>query len=369
LDKGKSMKILNIVGTRPNYIKIAPLIEQMDQSTKINYSLIHTGQHYDENMNQIFFDQLGIPSPNLNLGVKGGSSVKQVSQILENIEPVLLQEKPHAILVVGDVNSTLACSMAAAYHNIKVIHVEAGLRSFDLSMPEEINRVLTDKISDLLFVTEESGMKNLAKEGIDPQKIHFVGNVMIDTLLKHKKFAEDNSRILDRLGLKSQKYSVVTLHRPSNVDQKAVLQDVLESLAVLAREIPVVFPIHPRTEKRIKEFKLGQFTKDLILIPPTSYLNMIQLISNSKMVLTDSGGVQEETTILNIPCLTLRKNTERPVTLEKGTNILVGTKPNDILKAAKNIKVNRGGKGSHPELWDGLAAKRIVEVLENWKLF
>jgi UDP-N-acetylglucosamine 2-epimerase (non-hydrolysing) len=365
----KSMKILNIVGTRPNYIKIAPLIEQMDQSAKINYSLIHTGQHYDENMNQIFFDQLGIPSPNFNLGVKSGSSVQQVSQILEKFETILLQEKPHAILVVGDVNSTLACSMTAAYHNIKVIHVEAGLRSFDRSMPEEINRILTDKISDLLFVTEESGMKNLAKEGIDPQKIHFVGNVMVDTLLKHKELAEDNSKILDRLDLKSQQYAVVTLHRPSNVDEKAVLQDVLESLAVLAREIPVVFPIHPRTENRIKEFKLSHFTKDLILIPPTSYFNMIQLMSNSKMVLTDSGGLQEETTILNIPCLTLRKNTERPVTLEQGTNTLVGTKPNDILKAAKNIKLNREGNGSYPELWDGLAAKRIVEVLESWKPF
>lgn len=362
----KPMKILNIVGTRPNYIKIAPLIEQMDQSASITYSLIHTGQHYDENMNQIFFDQLGIPSPNINLGVKGDSSIQQVSQILEKFEPVLLQEKPQAILVVGDVNSTLACSMAAAYNNIKVIHVEAGLRSFDLSMPEEINRMLTDKISDLLFVTEESGLKNLAKEGIDPQKIHFVGNVMVDTLLKHKKFAEDNSEILDRLDLKPQKYAVVTLHRLSNVDQKVVLQNILESLEMLAQDLPVVFPLHPRTERKIQEFKLKSSIKNLTLIPPVSYLDMVQLLAQSQLVLTDSGGIQEEATILKIPCLTLRENTERPVTIEKGTNILVGVDGDDILNAAQKVLSHENKEGSIPELWDGLAAKRIVGVLENW---
>ncbi|MBC8283755.1 MAG: UDP-N-acetylglucosamine 2-epimerase (non-hydrolyzing) [Nitrospinae bacterium] len=363
------MKILNIVGTRPNYIKIAPLIEQMDQSSKITHSLIHTGQHYDENMNQIFFDQLGLPSPTINLGVRGDSSIQQISQVLEKFEPVLLQEKPHAILVVGDVNSTLACSMAAAYHNIKVIHVEAGLRSFDLRMPEEINRMLTDRISDLLFVTEESGMKNLAKEGINPQKIHFVGNVMVDTLLKHKKLAEENSKILDILGLDFSRYAVVTLHRPSNVDKKVVLQNILESLNTLAQDLPIVFPLHPRTERKIQEFQLKTSIKNLTLIPPVSYLDMIQLLAQSQLVLTDSGGIQEETTILKIPCLTLRENTERPITVEKGTNILVGINTDDILRAANKVLSHENNKGSYPELWDGLAAKRIVEVLEGWELF
>ncbi|MBT3510989.1 MAG: UDP-N-acetylglucosamine 2-epimerase (non-hydrolyzing) [Nitrospina sp.] len=361
------MKILNIVGTRPNFIKIAPIIEQMDQSAKISYALIHTGQHHDENMNQTFFNQLNIPSPDVNLGVRGGSNIQQVSQILQKFEPVLLRERPHAVLVVGDVNSTLACAMVAAYHGIKVVHVEAGLRSFDLSMPEEINRILTDKISDLLFVTEASGMKNLAREGIDPQKTHFVGNVMVDTLLKYQDFAANSSEILNAHDLKSKQYIVLTLHRPSNVDRKEVLQGILEAMVGLAQELSVVFSIHPRTEKKIKEFHLSHLIENLILIPPVPYLDMLQLMSNSKLVLTDSGGIQEETTILKVPCLTLRENTERPVTIEKGTNVLAGTKRDDILNAATQILACENKKGSCPELWDGFAAKRIVEILEDWE--
>ncbi|MBT3515728.1 MAG: UDP-N-acetylglucosamine 2-epimerase (non-hydrolyzing) [Nitrospina sp.] len=362
------MKILNIVGTRPNFIKIAPIIEHMNKSTRISHSLIHTGQHYDENLNQIFFDQLSIPSPELNLEVKSESNVQQISQILQRFEPILLQEKPDAVLVVGDVNSTLACSMAATFHDIKVIHVEAGLRSFDMSMPEEINRMLTDKISDLLFVTEKSGIKNLSEEGIAPEKIHFVGNVMVDTLLKHKKLACDSSEILDKLKLEPGKFILTTLHRPSNVDQKSNLKSILESLAMLSKELPVVFPIHPRTEKKIKEFNFNPLINNLTLIPPTPYLDMIQLMASSKLVLTDSGGIQEETTILKIPCFTLRENTERPVTIEKGSNILVGTDQNKILNTIRASLSGEGKKSSSPELWDGLAAQRIVEVLENWKV-
>jgi UDP-N-acetylglucosamine 2-epimerase (non-hydrolysing) len=360
------MKILNVVGARPNFIKIAPIIEQMKQSPRIVCTLLHTGQHYDENMNAAFFNQLNIPSPDINLGIKDASNVQQIAQVLQKFEPIVLREKPHAILVVGDVNSTLACSMVAAYHKIKIIHVEAGLRSFDLSMPEEINRMLTDKISDLLFVTESSAVENLKKEGIDPNKIHVVGNVMVDTLLKYKTLASESSKILDLLELQPKQYALLTLHRPENVDDKNVLQGILETVVELSQKISIVFPIHPRTKNSIYNFKLNDLLRGLKLTPPLSYFDMVQLMQNSKLVLTDSGGIQEETTILDIPCLTLRKNTERPITVKEGTNVVVGTQKADILLYAFNALKRVTKAGKYPELWDGSSAKRIVGIIENW---
>jgi UDP-N-acetylglucosamine 2-epimerase (non-hydrolysing) len=362
------MKILNVVGTRPNFVKIAPIIEQIGKSSQLTCALVHTGQHYDKNMNQTFFDQLSIPNPDINLDIKGGSNVQQVSQVMEKFETVIERENPQAVLVVGDVNSTLACSMVSAYHGIKVIHIEAGLRSFDLSMPEEINRMLTDKISDLLFITEESAKENLEREGIDPKKIKFVGNVMADTLLKHKEMASNSSNILVDLKLKPQQYSFLTLHRPSNVDSKEVLEGIMQAIRKLSKEIAVVFPIHPRTKNNIYKFKLAHLLEGLILTPPIPYWDMVCLMENSRLALTDSGGIQEETTILNIPCLTLRNNTERPITIVKGTNTLAGNQPEKIFSIAKKIIESKNRTVSRPNYWDGFAAQRIVNVLEKWNL-
>ncbi|KMP10767.1 UDP-N-acetylglucosamine 2-epimerase [Candidatus Nitromaritima sp. SCGC AAA799-A02] len=360
------MRILNIVGTRPNFIKMAPLMEQMLPSPAIDPILLHTGQHYDENMSRLFFDQLKIPKPDFDLGVGSESNANQIGEIIKRVDPVLEQEKPDAVLVVGDVNSTMACALAASYREIPVFHVEAGLRSFDRSMPEEINRIVTDSLSDLLFVTEKSGLENLAREGIDSKKVHFVGNVMVDTLLRHKETAEQTSRALDTLKLEKRQYVVLTLHRPSNVDQPGILESVLQGVLELSKQIPVVFPIHPRTRKKISEFGLDLLLEPLILVEPQPYLDMVNLMSHARMLLTDSGGIQEETTILQVPCLTLRENTERPVTLERGTNTLVGTGNGAILSAAEKILTTEGKKASRPELWDGAAAQRILKILNDW---
>ncbi|MFQ5672482.1 MAG: non-hydrolyzing UDP-N-acetylglucosamine 2-epimerase [Nitrospinales bacterium] len=361
------MKILNIVGTRPNFIKMAPLMEQMLKTGDITPILLHTGQHYDENMNRVFFDQLGIPKPEVDLEVGSGTNAWQIAEIIKRFEAALDRYAPDAVLVVGDVNSTLACSLVASYHKIPVFHVEAGLRSFDRNMPEEINRILTDRLSDLLFVTEKSGMKNLITEGIDSEKVHFVGNVMVDTLLKSRVLAEKSSNILARLKLERKSYAVMTLHRPSNVDAVGPLTSILEAVAELAGEMPVVFSMHPRTEKRVREFNLEHLTEPLTLLPPQPYLDMLQLMNFAQMVLTDSGGMQEETTILAVPCLTLRENTERPITLEQGTNVLVGSDKKKILREAGNILKAGGKKGSRPELWDGCAAQRILQVISRWQ--
>ena len=358
------MKIINIVGARPNFMKIAPIMRAYADHPEIEPLLIHTGQHYDKQMSDLFFKQLNIPAPDINLGVGSGSHAVQTAEIMKKFEPIVIEHKPDAVLVVGDVNSTIACGLVAVKLGVKLIHVEAGLRSGDRSMPEEINRVLTDSISDLLFVTEQSGIDNLLNEGVDEDKIHFVGNVMIDTLLANKEKA-DQSTILADLGLSQKKFAVITLHRPSNVDNEDNFYNIIVSLKTIQDDIPVIFPIHPRTRDKLSP-RLNSVIEALPnfhLIEPLGYLDFLKLIANARLVLTDSGGLQEETTILHVPCLTLRENTERPVTVELGTNTIVGTDSSRILSAYKNVFAHDYSSASPPPLWDGKAADRIVNVV------
>jgi UDP-N-acetylglucosamine 2-epimerase (non-hydrolysing) len=360
------MKLLNVVGARPNFMKIAPIMEEIKQSEDLTALLLHTGQHYDHNMNDVFFDQLGIPRPDIELGVGSGSHAAQIAEVMKRVEPVLKEQSPDGVLVVGDVNSTVACSLAASYRKIPVIHVEAGLRSFDWNMPEEINRVVTDRLSDLLFITEPSARDNLEREGVAAEKIHFVGNVMVDTLLKHRRVADETSEVLKKLELEPNNYALMTLHRPSNVDCREVFEDILKGVDAIAEQIPVVFAVHPRTEKRLEEFGLQSLVRRLKIIPPQPYLDMVRLMGQARLVMTDSGGVQEETTVLGVPCLTLRENTERPVTLETGTNTLVGTDSKKLVAEAQTILDTGGKQGRCPDLWDGCAAQRIVKTLKAW---
>jgi len=326
--------------------------------------LVHTGQHYDEKMSRLFFEELGIPAPDLNLEVGSGSQAAQTAEILRRFEPVVLETKPDIVVVVGDVNSTMACTLVSVKLGIPVAHIEAGLRSFDRSMPEEINRLVTDALSDLLFVSEPSGLENLRSEGVPDKKVHFVGNVMIDTLLRHRESAK-RSDVRARLGVDSSPYALVTLHRPSNVDNPTNLAGLLCALDQLARELPVVFPIHPRTRKNAMEAGLEPELGRLVTTDPVGYLDFLNLMSNAKVVITDSGGVQEETTVLGVPCLTVRENTERPVTITCGTNRLVGTDPDAMLRAAREALHGPRPEFRSPELWDGKAARRIVEVLKR----
>jgi UDP-N-acetylglucosamine 2-epimerase (non-hydrolysing) len=359
------VKILNIVGARPNLPKIAPLIREMRRHPEIDPILVHTGQHYDEKLSDIFFRQMGIPTPNVNLEVGSGSHAQQTAEVLKRIEPVLIEHKPDVLLVVGDVNSTIAAALAAVKLGIQVAHVEAGLRSFDRAMPEEINRVLTDALSDYLFITEEDAIENLLREGRPREAIHLVGNVMIDSLHHFLPIAQQ-SAIGDDLGLKNgdkwKRFAVLTLHRPSNVDSLDKLSDLLGAIEAIAKEIPVVFPVHPRTKQKLSEAGI-KHDPNLLLIPPASYLDFLCLLSKATLVLTDSGGIQEETTALGVPCLTLRENTERPITISEGTNVLVGTDPAKILAAAKESLATGGKSGRTPRLWDGHAAERIVSIL------
>lgn len=359
-------RILNVVGARPNFMKIAPIQRQM-QLNNANFDpvLIHTGQHYDERMSKLFFDDLLLPEPLFYLGVGSGSHAEQTAKIMIEFEKVCLELKPDLVLVVGDVNSTAACSLVASKLWIPVGHVEAGLRSFDRKMPEEINRVVTDSLSEYLFTTETSGNENLIKEGIDERKIHFVGNVMIDSLVYFLKKAEQ-SDIMQRLELNSGGYVLITLHRPSNVDDQANLSKIFDAFEEIQKKISLVFPIHPRTEKNIDEFGLRERVnsmKNLHLLPPTGYLDFLKLEKYCKFVLTDSGGIQEETTFLGIPCLTLRENTERPVTTKIGTNEVVGTNTQKIIEDAAKILSGSWKKGKVPPLWDGKAASRITQIL------
>ncbi len=360
------MKIVSIVGTRPNFIKLAALVYELKKHKKIKHVLIHTGQHYDFFMSNLFFEQLGLPKPDEHLVCQTGVGADEQKKFLKAaIKDALKRQKPDLVIVVGDVNSTVAGAEVAHELSIKVAHVEAGLRSFDKSMPEEINRVQTDKISDFLFTTEESANKNLADEGISKNKIFFVGNVMIDTLLSHKEKAK-KSKILSELKLKKKDYAVVTLHRPSNVDSKDSLSYVLDILENLQENIKIVFPVHPRTLKNLKNFSLLKgikSQKNLIMTKPMGYLDFLNLMSNSKFVITDSGGIQEETTALGVPCVTMRNNTERPVTLKQGTNMLVSTNKDSILEVCKGLIKKSDVKGKMPRLWDGKAAARIVRIL------
>jgi UDP-N-acetylglucosamine 2-epimerase (non-hydrolysing) len=348
-------------------MKIAPVMRAFKEKGGFEPLLVHTGQHYDENMSKLFFDELGIPKPDMNLEVGSGSHAEQTAEVMKRFEPVVNDFKPDYVLVVGDVNSTIACGLVAVKLGVKLIHVEAGLRSFDRGMPEEINRVLTDTISDMLFVTEQSGVDNLKREGIDSEKVHFVGNVMIDTLMANREKAKA-SRILQDLSLETGRYGVITLHRPSNVDEPKRFSQIVSAFEQIDSDMPLVFPMHPRTRNNIMGTDIGkrfEAMKNFKIIEPVGYLDFLCLMSKAGLVMTDSGGIQEETTILGVPCMTLRENTERPVTIEEGTNRLVTPITTDnILKNYNEIKAgNFEIKGAMPEYWDGGAANRIVDVL------
>ena len=368
------MNFLLVAGARPNFMKIAPIVRALAaaraarQRGHLAWKLVHTGQHYDHGMSDVFFDELEIPEPDFHLECGSGSHAEQTARVMVAFEKVCLAERPDAVVVVGDVNSTLACAITAKKLGIRVAHVEAGLRSGDMAMPEEINRIVTDSISDWLFVTEKSGVENLRREGHRDEQIHFVGNVMIDTLLHQVGKLDASGRRRRRPRRASPgpaAYAVVTLHRPSNVDDAPTLRGILEALAVIAADLPVIFPVHPRTRRMIDEFGLAGIVADaaITLLDPLPYQAFLALWKDAALVLTDSGGLQEETTALGIPCFTLRENTERPITIEEGTNVLVGTTKEKILAAYGNFKAGRTPKGRIPELWDGRAAERIVGVL------
>jgi UDP-N-acetylglucosamine 2-epimerase (non-hydrolysing) len=392
----KTLKVMVVAGARPNFMKIASILNSIDSHNRLGRSpriariLVHTGQHYGEQMSNAFFKDLGIPKPDVDLEVGSASHAQQTAEIMKRFEEVLLKQKPDVLLVVGDVNSTAACSLVASKIDYTpsdsgrtrplIAHVEAGLRSFDRSMPEEINRIVTDALSDFLFITEESAAENLRKEGIPESKVHWVGNTMVDTLLRHREQAAQ-STILARLGLQTvgggqpQAYAIVTLHRPSNVDRKETFGAILEALSLLATKIPVLFPVHPRTINRIREFHLERYfdffdevravnagASRVQCIPPLGYLDFLCLMANARLVLTDSGGIQEETTVLGVPCVTLRENTERPVTVSGGNNALAGTRRENIIRLALE-KLNSTPLVRLPKYWDGEAGTRIVQIL------
>ncbi len=359
------MRIINVAGARPNFMKIAPLMEAYRRCKEIEPILVHTGQHYDEKMSALFFRELEIPEPDINLGVGSGSHAVQTAEIMRGFEKVVLDFKPDAVLVVGDVNSTIACGLVAVKLGVRLVHVEAGLRSRDRSMPEEINRVLTDSISDLLFCTESAGQENLLGEGVPAERIFLVGNVMIDTLLRHRRKAEA-SAILAELELAAGRYAVLTLHRPSNVDDPQVLCGLLEAVDVVQRDMPIVFPVHPRTRANLARMGLQgrvEAMRNLRLIDPAGYLDFLKLTSCARLVLTDSGGIQEETTILKVPCITLRESTERPATASVGSNHIAGTQPERILAAYRAAMAEDPATYQVPPLWDGRAAERIADIL------
>lgn len=363
----KMLKIFLIAGARPNFMKVAPIYAEMKRrASEFTPMIVHTGQHYDAAMSEAFFDDLGMPKPDIHLGVGSASHAVQTAKIMTEFEPVVLNEKPDWVLVVGDVNSTIACALVCSKLGISVAHVEAGLRSGDRSMPEEINRILTDAISDVLFTTSQDADANLKNEGIPDDKIRFVGNVMIDSLLHHLRIAE-RSKIREDLGVAAGDYAVVTLHRPSNVDDPVVLTRIFEALMAISARLPIIFPVHPRTRAKIDEFRFAEnlVGSNIRLINPLGYLEFLRLYSGAKIVLTDSGGLQEETTVLGIPCLTLRHNTERPITIEMGTNMLVGTDPARIRQAAFDVLDTEPStaQAKIPLLWDGKAAGRICDEL------
>jgi UDP-N-acetylglucosamine 2-epimerase (non-hydrolysing) len=361
----KAIKIINIVGARPNMMKMAPLIAQMRKHKNINFKLVHTGQHYDVCMSRIFFDQLSLPRPDIYLGVGSGSHARQTSRVMSGLEKVFIDERPDLVIVVGDVNSTLAAAIAAVKLHIPLAHIEAGLRSFDRLMPEEINRLVTDSVSDYLFAPSQDAVKNLNDEGLSKEKIFFVGNIMIDTLLRFKQMAGKRD-ILKRLNLKKCGYALITLHRPSNVDNKGDVLRIFNALKEIQKKIKIVFPMHPRTRKMALRHKLFNFLKgmqNLMVVPPLGYLDFLKLMVDTRIILTDSGGIQEEATALRVPCLTLRDTTERPVTLTLGTNILVGKDTGKIIEMAEK-RISGGGVATDiPKLWDGMTAQRIIAIL------
>jgi UDP-N-acetylglucosamine 2-epimerase (non-hydrolysing) len=356
------MRILHVVGARPNFMKAAPIVAEMARRRgAFRQSLVHTGQHYDDAMSAVFFRELDLPAPDVDLAVGSGSHTQQTAAMMQALEPVIARFQPDLVVVVGDVNSTLAGALVAARLGVRLAHVEAGLRSFDRSMPEETNRVLTDQVADLLFTTEESASRNLEREGVASGRVHFVGNVMIDSLVRALPLAA-GSTVLRDLGLREGSYAVVTLHRPANVDDPARLGEILAGLAAVAERLPVVFPVHPRTRARIEPLAVRPASDRMRLIDPLGYRDFLRLLSRARLVLTDSGGVQEETTFLRVPCLTLRTTTERPVTIEFGTNRLTAADTQAIERAALEMMANPPN-GRIPPLWDGHAAARIVSVI------
>lgn len=363
------MKIITVASARPNFMKVAPILDEFDQRQEVEAQLLHTGQHYDYEMSKIFFDELGVPEPDFHLGVGSGSHAEQTAKVMTAFEEVLHTEQPDWVIVVGDVNPTMACTIVANKMGIKVAHVEAGLRSFDRRMPEEINRVLTDSIADLLLTPSIDGNMNLIKEGVAEEKIRFVGNIMIDTLYNMRERADESTLLAD-LGLSAHEYGLVTLHRPSNVDDEVTFEQFVEVLEETATDLPLVWPVHPRSEKQAKAFGLWgrlETTGDLHLLDPVGYLDNVNMMHNARLVLTDSGGIQEETTALGVPCLTARENTERPITITEGTNTLVGTDQEVILDCIQ--KLLQDGTPSNrealpkPLYWDGNTAERIADTM------
>jgi UDP-N-acetylglucosamine 2-epimerase (non-hydrolysing) len=355
------MHVLHVVGARPNFMKAAPVMRALQGRPGVRQSLVHTGQHYDANMSEVFFTQLSIPAPDVNLGVGSGSHARQTAEIMSRLEEVLLEYKPDIVLVYGDVNSTVAAALVCAKLLIKIGHIEAGLRSFDRGMPEEINRIVTDRLADLLFTPSKDGDRNLQSEGVESAKIHCVGNVMIDSLVQllPEAMAAPNNDF-------PEKYALVTLHRPSNVDDPETLKRIIESLLEVSSHLSVVFPVHPRTRQRLAS--TGVNFANLYLLEPQSYIEFLKLQSKATVVITDSGGIQEETTYLGVPCLTLRNNTERPVTVEMGTNVLVGQNVQMLQSELAKILAGNSKRGAIPPLWDGHAGERIADILCNLSL-
>ena len=359
------MKIISVVGARPNFMKMAPIHKAFSQlkiknsKLKIDHLICHTGQHYDEKMSKVFFNDLELPKPDFYLGVGSGSHAEQTAKVMIEFEKVLIQEKPDLIMVYGDVNSTVACSLVAAKMGIKIAHVESGLRSFDRTMPEEINRIVTDHLADYLFVTEKSGVDNLKHEGISENKIFFVGNIMIDSLIHYLPKA-DQSNILSKFKIQNSKFVLVTFHRPSNVDDIENVKKIIDLLNKLAEKRKIIFPMHPRTKAVIEKLNLNL---SFALTDPIGYIDFLSLMKNAELVITDSGGIQEETTYLGVPCITVRENTERPVTIEVGTNQLIGTNLEKVKETAFNILEEKIKKGAIPEFWDGISAGRIVDII------
>jgi len=360
------MNIINVVGARPNFMKVAPLHRALEEAGGFTSQIVHTGQHYDEKMSDVFFRQLEMPEPDMYLGVGSGTHAQQTARVMTAFEEVVVDEEPDLVVVVGDVNSTLACALVATKLHVPVAHVEAGLRSGDRRMPEEINRVVTDSIADYLYVTEQSGVDNLRREGIGEEKIFFVGNLMIDSLVHFREKAAQTS-IMDELGLEPSSFALMTMHRPSNVDHAAGLRKLLDTMRGITEEWPLVFPMHPRTRNRFNEFGLDsqlQRLEDLVLLEPLGYLEFLRLMEQAAVVVTDSGGIQEETTFLQVPCLTLRDNTERPITVAMGTNELLPMEPNRIVRRVNEVAGAVRSK-QRPRLWDGQTAQRIVSLLQD----
>jgi UDP-N-acetylglucosamine 2-epimerase (non-hydrolysing) len=361
------MKIACIAGARPNFMKVGPIIEAMRDYPKLAPVLVHTGQHYDDAMSKVFFEDLELPDPDVYLGVGSDTQARQTAKIMMELETWALEAKPDYVLVVGDVNSTLAASLVASKLRIRLGHVEAGLRSFDREMPEEINRLVTDTLADDLFTSCADAEPNLMREGVDHSRIHFVGNVMIDSLMRHRAKASE-SDVVDRLGLTPRGYTLVTLHRPSNVDELQTFRGILSALGQLSDLKPVLFPVHPRTRRRIGEFGLEGLLNShsqLRLVDPVRYLEFLRLMDQAALLVTDSGGIQEETTFLGVPCITVRQNTERPVTIHEGTNELVGTDPGRLIEAGKRALSGSWKKGKIPALWDGKSGERIAKILDG----